>query len=120
MSEGKVHTGIYGELVISFGDSLYFITGRDARKVMFNSGTVSVYNLRTEYIHPGILDGSSVTSGKIQPCGFVRLNPSGRAVIILADDEAFILPLKTFCDVCKGEAVSAGISPVMTVSGVKP
>ncbi|UUX93126.1 hypothetical protein [Methanoplanus endosymbiosus] len=119
MSEERVHTGIYGEVVVSLKDSLYFITGRDAKRIMFSSGAGSLYNLRVECIHPGVLDGSSLPLGKVQPCGTVKLNPSGRAVIILADDAAFILPLKTFCDVCKGEVVSAVISPAMTVSGVK-
>ena len=119
MSEGKIHTGIYGEVVVSLGHSICFIPGRDAKRVMFGSGTGSLYYLRAECIHPGVLDGSSLPLGNVELCGTVRLNPSGRAVIIHTDDEIFILPLRNFCDVCKGEAVSAVISPAMTISGVK-
>jgi hypothetical protein len=118
MSEGRIYTGIYGEVVVSLGDLLYFITGRDAKRIMFSSGTGNLYSLRTECIHPGVLDGSSLPLDKIKPCGTAGLNPSGRAVIIHTDDEIFLLPLKTFCDVCKGEVVSAEISPAMTVFGV--
>ncbi|EHQ36252.1 hypothetical protein [Methanoplanus limicola] len=118
MSEGMIYTGIYGEVVVSLGDFLYFITGRDAKRIMFSSGTGNLYSLRAECIHPGVLDGSSLPLGKVELCGTARPNPSGRAVIIHIDDEIFLLPLKTFCDVCKGEVISAGIFPAMTVSGV--
>lgn len=87
-TEGQVHVRIWGEL--------HYVCPEDLGRLLFVGDRVSLLRKGPE----------GVPREPVRVSGSVRLSPSGRAVIIAAGSQRYMLPRDRFIAVALGEEVS--------------